>query len=164
MPTHFSYDCMKRLPLLFLLFFLSCSGKVLEDHKHGQEVTFTETEILEQLDLAFNEIPGSYFPAGQRSIDGSVQPFKKGIGILIKELDVPVVPDYIEGSFKTWPRGRRFPRLASVSVRFGKALHPADFEIITPGEDRDPHQHIADQLREQVRALVRGPAAPPSSS
>ncbi|MCA9403811.1 MAG: AMP-binding protein [Candidatus Omnitrophica bacterium] len=105
-----------------------------------------------------------YFPAGQRSIDGSVQPFKKGIGILIKELDVPVVPVYIEGSFKTWPRGRRFPRLASVSVRFGKALRPADFEIIMPGEGRDPHQHIADQLREQVRALVRGPAAPPSSS
>ncbi|MBU0710076.1 MAG: AMP-binding protein, partial [Candidatus Omnitrophica bacterium] len=38
------------------------------------------------------------FPAGRRSIDENVQEFKKGVGILIKELDIPVVPAYIKNS------------------------------------------------------------------
>ena len=38
------------------------------------------------------------FPEGMRSIDGEVKEFKKGVGILIKEVDIPVVPVYIQGS------------------------------------------------------------------
>ena len=49
-----------------------------------------------------------YFPEGQRSIDGEMSKFKKGVGILVKELDVPVVPVYLEGAFKAWPRTPEF--------------------------------------------------------
>ncbi|NTU41983.1 MAG: AMP-binding protein, partial [Nitrospirales bacterium] len=39
------------------------------------------------------------FPEGGRSLDGSLMPFKKGIGILALELGIPVIPAYIEGAF-----------------------------------------------------------------
>lgn len=59
------------------------------------------------------------FPEGMRSIDTEIKEFKKGVGILIKELDIPVVPVYIKGSHQTWPRGRRLPKPYPVKVVFG---------------------------------------------
>ena len=105
-----------------------------------------------------------YFPAGQRSIDGEVQPFKKGIGILVKELNVPVVPVYIKGAFQAWPRNRRWPRLSSVSVWFGPAMTPDSFKVTAPGNNEDQYQSIADQLRDRIRALEGKPSAPHQSS
>ncbi|RZJ46331.1 MAG: hypothetical protein EOO44_22835 [Flavobacterium sp.] len=54
---------MRRLPIIILLV-IFCSGTVnkLIDKKR---MTFNETEILEQLDLAFNGIPSKYYPTGQ---------------------------------------------------------------------------------------------------
>ncbi len=94
-----------------------------------------------------------YFPSGQRSIDGSVQPFKKGVGILIKELGVPVIPVYLEGSFKTWPRGQKWPSLAKIRVLFGE---PLDSDQLQPQGVTDPdqiYQGMADHLRERVARL-----------
>ncbi|HRZ40235.1 MAG TPA: 1-acyl-sn-glycerol-3-phosphate acyltransferase, partial [Candidatus Omnitrophota bacterium] len=62
-----------------------------------------------------------YFPEGQRSIDGEVKEFRKGVGVLVKELGVPVLPAFISGAFECWPRGQRFPKLfGNVTLRFGK--------------------------------------------
>ncbi|MCX5658024.1 MAG: AMP-binding protein, partial [Candidatus Omnitrophica bacterium] len=44
------------------------------------------------------------FPEGERTIDGKVKEFKKGIGILAKELNIPLVPVCITGSYESWPR------------------------------------------------------------
>jgi long-chain acyl-CoA synthetase len=86
------------------------------------------------------------FPEGGRSVDGRVMPFKKGIGILAKELNVPLVPTYIEGSFDVLPRGAWLPRLRKVKVTFGEALDPEDIKELD-------YQGIADRLRERVISL-----------
>jgi long-chain acyl-CoA synthetase len=62
------------------------------------------------------------FPEGERSIDGEPKEFKKGIGIVAKELNVALVPVYIEGAFQAWPRTERFPRLYPIKARFGEAV------------------------------------------
>ena len=56
---------MKRLTIITLLFLLSCSGTVKNIFNNGKEVTFTDIEILEQLDLAFEGTPSKYYPAGR---------------------------------------------------------------------------------------------------
>lgn len=56
---------MRQLPLIILLFLISCSGTLKNDINKTQNMTFNETEILEQLDLAFNGIPSKYYPTGQ---------------------------------------------------------------------------------------------------
>lgn len=97
-----------------------------------------------------------YFPEGQRSIDGSVKEFRKGIGILVHELGVPVVPVYIRGSFDIWPRGQKWPRIGPrVEVVFGKLVSPKELAFrITEAED--VYQRIADNLRARVTSLSRG--------
>ena len=45
------------------------------------------------------------FPEGSRSPTGEVGRFKKGVAILAKELEVKLVPVYIQGSYEAWPPG-----------------------------------------------------------
>jgi len=70
------------------------------------------------------------FPEGGRSVDGKIKEFKKGVGILVAELDVFVVPVYISGAYEAWPRTARFPRLGKVSVVFGKPCSAQELQTI----------------------------------
>ncbi|MFH1577998.1 MAG: AMP-binding protein [Candidatus Omnitrophota bacterium] len=63
------------------------------------------------------------FPEGTRSVDGEIQDFKKGIGILAKELDIMIIPVYIKGSHYAWPRAKKFPRIYPLRIIFGKPVH-----------------------------------------
>ncbi|MCM8813462.1 MAG: AMP-binding protein [Candidatus Omnitrophica bacterium] len=94
------------------------------------------------------------FPEGGRSIDGEVKSFKKGIGILIKELGVPAVPVRISGSFQAWPRTARRPRFFPIRVDFGAPITAA--QLCAPAEVRgaaDEYAIIAGRVREQVLRL-----------
>ena len=86
------------------------------------------------------------FPEGARSISEELGEFKKGIGILAKELNVPVIPVYIQGSHYSWPRGVRFPRLCPIKLIFGKPISPQDL-----GND---YESIAERLRDEVLKLA----------
>ncbi len=67
------------------------------------------------------------FPEGTRSMDGKLQPFKVGLGLLAAQTGVPIVPAYIDGTYRVLPKGSCFPRPHRVSVTFGPAIHPTDF-------------------------------------
>ncbi|PIQ89452.1 MAG: hypothetical protein COV72_02805 [Candidatus Omnitrophica bacterium CG11_big_fil_rev_8_21_14_0_20_42_13] len=90
-----------------------------------------------------------YFPEGLRSIDGKVKEFKKGVGILVKELNVPAIPVYIDGAFRSWPRTRKLPRPAKITVKFGKIM---DNKTLNPEnkEKEEAYILIAENLRRQV--------------
>jgi long-chain acyl-CoA synthetase len=93
------------------------------------------------------------FPEGERSADGRVRPFRKGVGILVKELKVPVLPAYISGSFEAWPRGQSLPGIHRLEVRFGPLATP---EVLLSGEGplgADDPETIVMRLRERVAAL-----------
>jgi long-chain acyl-CoA synthetase len=66
------------------------------------------------------------FPEGSRSRDGGIKEFKKGVGIIAKELKLPVVPVAIQGTYEMLPTGKKFPYPARVTVTFGKPLYPGD--------------------------------------
>jgi len=68
------------------------------------------------------------FPEGSRSRDGSIKEFKKGVGIIAKELKLPVVPVAIQGTYEMLPTGKKFPWPARVTVTFGKPLYPGDLD------------------------------------
>ena len=40
------------------------------------------------------------FPEGTRSRDGVIKEFKCGLGMLVAGTDVPVIPCYLQGTFK----------------------------------------------------------------
>ncbi len=62
------------------------------------------------------------YPEGTRSPTGELQPFKTGIGLLARELRVPVVLVAIRGTYAMLPRGTWCPRPGPVSIRFGAPL------------------------------------------
>ncbi len=72
------------------------------------------------------------FPEGGRSRDGSIKEFKKGVGIIAKELNVPLVPVAIRGTYEMLPAGRRFPRPAKLDIFIGEPVHPSgmDYDAI----------------------------------
>ncbi len=93
-----------------------------------------------------------YFPQGQRSLEKEVKDFKKGVGILVKELDVPVIPIYIEGALRCWPRGQRFPRLLPIKVKFGSQVTLNDL-ITGTSTPEDIYNMIAKNLEKEVSRL-----------
>jgi long-chain acyl-CoA synthetase len=66
------------------------------------------------------------FPEGSRSRDGKIKDFKKGVAIIAKELNLPMVPVAITGTFEMMRPGQLFPRPGKVSISFGKPLYPGE--------------------------------------
>jgi 1-acyl-sn-glycerol-3-phosphate acyltransferase len=94
------------------------------------------------------------FPEGQRTIDGKIKEFKKGAGILAKELNIPLVPVLITGSYESWPRTQSFPRPHPIKITFGK---PFDFEKLKVDGlklgAKDEYEAIAYGIREELLKL-----------
>jgi 1-acyl-sn-glycerol-3-phosphate acyltransferase len=59
------------------------------------------------------------FPEGTRSKTGETREFKSGIGALVAGRDVTVLPCYLRGAFRAWPKGRRLPRPQKVRLIVG---------------------------------------------
>jgi long-chain acyl-CoA synthetase len=83
------------------------------------------------------------FPEGERSISGRMLPFRPGLGLMAKELGLPVVPIGIRGVENVLPRGGSFPKRGTVTVTFGQPLR---FTTETPEE-------IIGRTEEAVAAL-----------
>ena len=59
------------------------------------------------------------FPEGTRSETGETREFKSGIGALVAGRDVAVLPCYLQGAFRAWPKGRHLPRPRKVRLVVG---------------------------------------------
>jgi long-chain acyl-CoA synthetase len=84
------------------------------------------------------------FPEGGRTVSGSIEPFKKGVGILASELNVPLIPVYIEGAYNALPINKIVPSLTKIKVTFGKPYLPEKFKT---------YEEIAKELEEKVKYL-----------
>jgi 1-acyl-sn-glycerol-3-phosphate acyltransferase len=62
------------------------------------------------------------FPEGTRSRTGEVGAVQRGVALVIRRANVPVIPVAIDGSFKAWPKGAKGIRSHPVRVLFGPAL------------------------------------------
>lgn len=93
------------------------------------------------------------FPEGERSISEQVGEFRKGVGILIKELDIPAVPAYILGSHQSWPRGSPAPRPCRLKIIFGRPASAGELIRRAKEPASDEYESIARGLREEVIAL-----------
>jgi long-chain acyl-CoA synthetase len=84
------------------------------------------------------------FPEGRYTLDGKLLPFRAGIGLLVNNLDLPVVPMRIDGLFELKQAGRKFAAPGKIKVKIGSLVR---FE-----RDKDPQQ-IAQELQKIVAEL-----------
>ncbi len=68
-----------------------------------------------------------FFPEGTRSDDGRLLPFKKGGFAMARQLNLPILPVSIAGSWRILPKACLFPRPGTVRVRFHAPIDPHDF-------------------------------------
>ena len=64
------------------------------------------------------------FPEGTRTEDGSLGHPKKGALLAARQAKVPIIPCALDGSYKAWPRKRRFPRPGRIQITFGEPVPP----------------------------------------
>jgi long-chain acyl-CoA synthetase len=86
------------------------------------------------------------FPEGRHTVDGKMNPFRAGIGLLANNLNIPVLPMRIVGLFEVKQAGRKFARPFEIGVRIGRPLRFV--------ADTDPAQ-IARELQAAVEGLGR---------
>jgi long-chain acyl-CoA synthetase len=84
------------------------------------------------------------FPEGHHTTDGELRPFRSGIGLLVNNLRVPVVPMRIDGLFELKQAGKRMAHPYQITVKIGS---PVRFE---PG--RNPEEIAAD-LQQRIESL-----------
>src|SRR5882672_8428977 len=84
------------------------------------------------------------FPEGDMTPDGRLQPFRAGIGLLAKDLKIPVVPMHIEGAYEIREAHILLNRPGRIRIYIGK---PAKFS-----SDSEPQQ-IVKTLEQSVALL-----------
>lgn len=85
------------------------------------------------------------FPEGTRSADGEIAPLKSGFCMLAKKAKVPLVPVAISGAFDVWPKSRRLPRLARITMVAGDPIPP---EIVSSLDDANLVSLLDQRIRE----------------
>lgn len=93
-----------------------------------------------------------WFPEGERSPDGRLQPFKLGLGLVLDRRRVPVVPVVIRNTYAAWPRSRRLPRLRPLRIDFLPIVQTAELAAEGAG-DTDPERIIHALQRRIADAL-----------
>ncbi len=93
------------------------------------------------------------YPEGTRSRNGEMGEFKAGVGWLAHELQIPLVPAYIDGTREILPTGRSMPRSHAITVRFGEAFSPT-VVLSGAGSLREKRRAVAEQLACRVRRLM----------
>jgi len=91
------------------------------------------------------------FPEGVRTFDGRCGAPMPGVGFLVHRSQVPVIPTYIHGTYRAWPRHRRFPIPARTVVVFGEPIRFGAEAATRP--TRETYEAIADEIMARIRAL-----------
>jgi long-chain acyl-CoA synthetase len=62
------------------------------------------------------------FPEGRHTVDGKMNPFRAGIGLLANNLGIPVLPMRIRGLFEVKQAGKKFAAPWKICVRIGQPM------------------------------------------
>jgi 1-acyl-sn-glycerol-3-phosphate acyltransferase len=106
------------------------------------------------------------FPEGERTVDGKVHALRPGIRLLIKRVDMPIVPIGIAGAYEAWPRARPYPspaplflpaRDGAIAISIGQAIPSLDLAALPREQMLDNLLEKLNQLYERAEHLRRKP-------
>ncbi len=117
---------------------------------------FGKKGLNETLALLHDNRAVLVFPEGERTHDGQIEPFKAGISLIIKKMEMPIIPVGLTGAFAAWPRTRRWPRLAplflpassaNLAISIGNPISSREFQGLARAE-------LIERLQQAVAAEV----------
>ncbi len=103
----------------FFPLFLRKINAIPMDRDNASALTFRKLrEVLKEEKVVL------LFPEGTRSKDGKLQEGKPGVAFISYLTSSPVIPTFIENSFKALPPGAKMLSPVKITVKFGKPLYP----------------------------------------
>lgn len=110
----------------------------------------TGHKSLLELRRRLGEEPCVYivFPEGTRTRTGQMAHFKGGIGFLVAETKIPVVPCFVQGAYEALPPNCHCPRLRPITLRIGSPLMFSEVR-----HNRRGWREVARQSEAAVRRL-----------
>lgn len=97
------------------------------------------------------------FPEGTRSKDENLQEGHAGAGMIIIKAKInfntTIIPAYIYGSHKALPKGKFFPKLSPIQVKFGPPIEYSNEMLSNPNKDN--YQKAVNIAMEKINALKR---------
>lgn len=119
-PLRFvAWDGLFRVPVFGFLIRTLGAVPVSPDNKNS---------AAGPLRQVMNFLEGGYsvliFPEGERTPDGKMLPLEGGVALVSLKTGTPIVPVWIEGTWKAFPPHRKFPRPHRVFLTFGEPIFP----------------------------------------
>jgi 1-acyl-sn-glycerol-3-phosphate acyltransferase len=96
------------------------------------------------------------FPEGTRGPEGALREPKPGAAMLAVMSGAPVVPVFVKGSGRAWPRGQALPRPAKVRVTFGA---PHVFERRDADGRKTDYEVVSRRMMAAIGRLASGESA-----
>ena len=97
------------------------------------------------------------FPEGTRTHDGELREAERGVGMIACRTGVPVLPARIFGSYESFGRHRKWPKLwQRMSIVYGPLILPME---IDPGGDFDKRYETAADRVMRAIAKIRLPGS-----
>ena len=114
----------------FFGWYLSLAGYISLDRSNRDRAIRSHDKAAEKIRKG---VPIVSFPGGGRSVDGSVQSFKKGAFMLALQAGVPIVPISISGSIKVLPKTSVAIQPGTIRIHYAKPIDVNNYTI----DDRD---------------------------
>lgn len=86
------------------------------------------------------------FPEGSRGEPNVIRPFRKGAAVFSTELNVPIVPVFINGAGNCWPKGKIFMRPTKIQIDILDPLIPSQFK-----HEANPISALTNELESRIR-------------
>ncbi|KGN89743.1 acyl-phosphate glycerol 3-phosphate acyltransferase [Porphyromonas crevioricanis] len=115
-------DGIRKIPFVGL----ACryAGFIFVDDRKPSSIQYT----MRQAKKVLSENTSIFiFPEGSRTTNGRMGRFKKGAILMADELDIPLLPVSIEGSYKTLPIGKVLPRPTLLKLTIHPEMKVSDF-------------------------------------
>ena len=90
-------------------------------------LSFEDTVVLCKKFMEHNQRNIVIFPEGSRGTSDAILPFRKGAARFAQALKKPIVPIYISGSSKSWPKGKIFMRPCRITINILEPIEPRDY-------------------------------------
>lgn len=139
---------MKRSLRRMLLVGKACeaAGHIFVDNSGPRKIVQTIRQARETLKHGTSLV---VFPEGRRTETGKMGYFKKGAYILADELQLPIVPITIDGSFTVLPRTKGFN-----FVTWHKLILTVHKPILPTGQGQEDVKTIMQQSREAINSAL----------
>ena len=92
------------------------------------------------------------YPEGTRSQSGDMSTMKKGAAMIAAELNLPIVPVYIDGTHRAYPKGVKIIRPTRVRIYIGEAIDPHRFAE-EHGKGRSNYTAITTEMESRIRKM-----------